>query len=1292
MVVVVLTALGAGGVAVIKSPRVSEAVRQEVIRLADQVLHLRVQMSHLQLEVLPPAVEVLDLEIFKPGATEPMISVRRGLIRPHPWPTAHGALVIGALEADGLQVDLTLDEAAPNAGFPTDAALRLPVDIHLLRLTDARIRLRRGARWIALQGLDAAITPSDAGRQITLRITEGRAWLPGWMVGEHPFSFSTELAAEVQGSIDHPQGLHIGHLTQNLPETQLNISGDVNLRHGTQLDVVTQAQGELAALSRAFPKLPNLAGQASVELTWRGTPQSLTAYAKIGCTDLQVDHNAVGDVQLEAAVTPHGAVIDSLHIGQIDHADGGITGSGRVDFGAPYAVQLSARLHDASLPAILEASGLADPWVRMHINGDLQLAGSLKPLKLELASDLETRNFAVLTEGFRANTAPAVLSIANGAVRGGASIHEHEVELHGMEVSSGSSKVTVEGTLAFDPKVGIDLRAVSEALHLQDVSPIASVPFGGVSQVAATVEGPYEDLTVSGTLHALGTQILGYGLGETSATLIFHMPTLMADRITVLHGGGTITGSGRLHFDRASLEVEGAFDADRVDVGTVLATLGVSPEVAKHFHAPASGRVLLDGPIGLPNGVMHFTTPRLDVDSVQFGAATLEANFGDAETPLSGSVTVQHGDSGQLACRVNYHPGGELDLQGSLKEVPLALLTPLMDNVPLTGNLSSTFALHGPADALDGTLNVHADALRAWGVSLEGTTLQGTVRAGEMSLRGAVLGGDGPLQGTLRLGAHMAYRASLSFARLEVGRLWSFGNDLSTRVWGTLVADGDLLRPASHQADAAFSSMVVQWRDQQMVSRAATNVHFANDIFTFSPLVLANNLTSLQLGGTVPLHGNVDLNVQASGDVGGMAHGIPQITMARGPFSLRVHVGGTLDAPTYNGEGSIDRASMRLLQTEQPVDKVQTRLTFSGRNMTLRDGSAQVGGGTVRFSGDATLGSAGDETELNLQAKLQSVSLRPNPDLDATLSGDLLLHGPLDDLMLKGKLRVDALRYTARMELDRLIPKKTGPLRATPTSGTWPVRLAVKLQAPNNIIISSNVLEAELQADLTVTGTSERPGLLGNVTPLWARARFRDNTFKVVRASIDFVDEYRIFTEFQVQARTEACKIQADVSIQGNSDSYTVIPYGQDEHGTVDPQDVLACLQFGLRLHDFDGNQRNAAGFSDALPGTFDALWTVSGLDTKVKKLLPIDVDELRLTSGWSSLSQRTTARILVGKELGQQLALKYSRSLDEYNDQQLSMEYRLNEKAIVQGSWLSARNVPVGDFGVDLRLHWELR
>ena len=40
-------------------------------------------------------------------------------------------------------------------------------------------------------------------------------------------------------------------------------------------------------------------------------------------------------------------------------------------------------------------------------------------------------------------------------------------------------------------------------------------------------------------------------------------------------------------------------------------------------------------------------------------------------------------------------------------------------------------------------------------------------------------------------------------------------------------------------------------------------------------------------------------------------------------------------------------------------------------------------------------------------------------------------------------------------------------------------------------------------------------GLVGSLSPLWARARYQSNVFTVERASILFTDEYRIATEFE---------------------------------------------------------------------------------------------------------------------------------------------------------------------------------
>ena len=136
-------------------------------------------------------------------------------------------------------------------------------------------------------------------------------------------------------------------------------------------------------------------------------------------------------------------------------------------------------------------------------------------------------------------------------------------------------------------------------------------------------------------------------------------------------------------------------------------------------------------------------------------------------------------------------------------------------------------------------------------------------------------------------------------------------------------------------------------------------------------------------------------------------------------------------------------------------------------------------------------------------------------------------------------------------------------------------------------------------------------------------------------------------------------------------------------------QDVLTCLQLGLRTRDLRGPE---GGLSDRLTASsIDALWAVSGLDQHVRRILPI-VDELRISSGWSQRSNRTTPRVVVGKELGSNLQLSYSRALDPEDDQAFSVAYKMSDLATALGTWNTGTEAQLGDFGLDLRLRWEFQ
>ena len=1291
---------------VIHSAQLAELIRGRLQSWASARLQQPVTIGTLQIALLPPTVVVEHVEV-DPGPTGAYaLHVRRARVQPRPWPSSHGALVLAALELQGvtgtLPVDLSLltelvapdDASRPDAlGQGTARTHPWPVDVQHLSIDDAAITLTQGDNWVTAAGITLLMQPAGvSGRRVTLDAIQIAAYLPNVMQIKSPHVLGLHAQASLLGSLDHPRNLHLHTVQTHSIGVTIEIRGDIDFVSQPTLQLHGSLQAPLASLRALAGRPETWEGYIDVTGSVTGGMHDLSWQGELAGTNLSLDDRNLGEAQAEFRWHDASLIVPSMTWQMID--GGKVTGSAEWDLHGSHALQASARLHALALPEFLAVVGIPHAWIRQTLEGDIHAVGNSHPWDVRLNADLTSDNFAALDNAYHLPRAKAVLSIPTGRVHGNAHFGATGVTLHQMVIASGKGRIFVDGMLPYDLAHDMNIRLQThETLDLRILGPVAAVPFLGMAQIDANITGPYESPAIDARADVEDFGLFDYHIGHTQARLHFAELVLHMDDLQATLGGGTITGAGALHFDRPdSVPVDLAVMAESIDAKTILTTLHVSETFAKHIQALVGGRVLLSGPVERPVGVAHLMTQQLRVDRVALGPANLEGSFGNRDTHWDGTL-VTHPPSGDLRMRGAYRTDDTIALGGVADQLPMALVGAWIGNFSQLGVVHASWDVHGPINGLAGSAHAQIDDYTIGNVQLGSLVIDANIRDSLLTGRGHVGGRAVVWTGSLELRDPLPYTLHTEFTEARVQEFWQVPADLTLTATGVLDLSGSLVGTQLVRGVAKVFDVHGTWRHASLRTSAPFELTLDKDI------VVINHGTPVQCSGPnlqVDVSGSVagpgpDVKLGVHGDVGLLTSIFPWVSMARGPFVMQLGVHGPWQELAWAGEGNLQQVSLHLGQSDQSIEKLRAHVVLAGQGLEVSRGSAQVGEGHVTFAGDTVW--PWDETppRFNVQASLHRVHLRPLDNLESTMSGDLQLQGPWDDLQLKGKLKLDAMRYTARLDLDRLIPKRNAqPLRVSTLSQVPPVHLAVKVQASNNIIISSSVLEAELQADITLTGTSDRLGVLGNVAPLWARAHYRDNTFKVTRATVDFVDEYRVVVEFNVQAETRACNLLADVTVQGNSDGYTVTTQGQDEHGTVDPQDVLSCLQFGLRLHDFAGNQRAPAGVSDALPGSLDALWTVSGMDDKVKKLLPIDVDELRLTSGWSSLSQRTTARVLVGKELGNGVDLKYSRSIDEIADQSLSIEYRLSQRTTLLGTWVSVRDVPVGDFGVDLRLHWE--
>jgi translocation and assembly module TamB len=1280
----------AGAAIALKSDRVAENVKAYLSRLAAERFATRLTIAELEIELVPPGLAVAQVAAFRLDDGRPLLSLVRGRVSLRPWPSAAGALVIQRLELDGLRgtLDLRRPDASPEAPSATS---RLAIDVEDLAVWNTDLTLITDEATVSLARADVTMRPTLSGRDLQLTFAELQV-----VRGATTLRAEASLRGSLAGSIDRPEKLSIDRGVVALRRMMLEAEGSLTLAGQPGADLDLRGRAPLAGLLALAGLEDDARGDLEVDLVVRGPFADLTAKGSLSARNLFAFGRDFGQMEVEGEWAGERVQLDSF---RVDHRQAGtVTGSATVSLAEHLPLTFAARLHRASLPQILDLAGVPDTWVPLKLSADVKGSGTLAPFQLQLDLGGTVEGFAVLDRSYRAPDPFVVMSIPQTDIEGGVEITTAAVNIHGITLRRGDSELGVNGSLHFDVGRGLELRATGQSMRMEDVGPIADIPFEGHGALAATIEGPYDDPGISGTATLDDFEVLGLYVGDTNATVVFADGTLSLPRAEVRRGLGTLLAEGAFELGETPPRVRATAEVQGVDIAEILFTLGVPMTLADRFHASTRGQVRLAGPLALPTGSFALTAPSLVIDGVSLGQLDLHGGFGDETAPVWSEATLTPAE-GRLQTRVAWRADETLELSAEAAAMPLALVRPFTGDLPVDGSVSGTTRLTGPPAQLSGEVRLTVARLTVTEVRLETTELEAELAAGTMTLTGQTLDGDAEVSAKLTLGEHLPFTATASLKSLSLSRLVDLPGGLDVEATGTLFAQGDLTRPETLMADLHLDAADTDWAGFSLSAARPVRLQYANGIVQIDDLNLTGGGAQLSAAGSVGPEGRLDVQVKGAADltpgIGGAA-----LDWLRGRVELAATAKGSVTAPQVSGRANLAGAALRLGDTGDVIDNIAVRAAFAGRTLNVEGGTATWGGGRANLAGRVLLpGSEG--SDLDLRLRLESVTLRPAADTVATVTGDLNLVGPFDDLLLRGRLKLDSLQYTANLDLDRLVPKRNAPpLRVSGLDAEHAIRLGVAVTADNNVILSNNVVEAEARVDLFVTGTSERVGLLGSVVPLWGRARYRDNVFVVERGTIDFSEEFRIFTQFDLRATTDACDMKVAVDVHGNSDRYDVVPRGQDKNGIVDPQDVLSCLQFGLRMSDLEEQMRVAETPGEeksplanpVLASGLDTLWTVSGMDAKVRRLLPIKLDEVRLESGWSTHFRRSTTRVLIGKDLAQNLRFEYARSLDELNDQTLALEYQLSEVAAFQGSWLSASDVSVGNLGLDLRLRWEFR
>jgi translocation and assembly module TamB len=625
---------------------------------------------------------------------------------------------------------------------------------------------------------------------------------------------------------------------------------------------------------------------------------------------------------------------------------------------------------------------------------------------------------------------------------------------------------------------------------------------------------------------------------------------------------------------------------------------------------------------------------------------------------------------------------------------------------------------------------------------LDGSLLGNTVQLGNVVMTRA----KAPhISGRVSLrGLDLGVMAKMSSGRKGEGEEGVPGSPAAAPVegqlWAELMADDvPLDAPAKARARVLLGPTVVSRGGQKLTLKPpATPLVLEGDTLTLPALEVTLDTPEGFQGGFV-VTGTVDrvttdptLALAARLDPVDLAvleRFVPKVDRASGSIQGSIKVTGKATAPAIAGEltaraDAIEVHGLPGAITDLSVDVKATATELSAR------GAAKFAGGTVDLR--ASLPVKGFEIGA-LESHITARGLRMTPadgvattfDADLDVGYDPKSVGPEGATLprITGDVTLESFDYTRAISLTTDLSQLGGRAKRTQVDAYDPsldvLAFDVRVHSRRPIVIKNNLVEVQLAIDsgsLDVMGTNQRIGLRGALKTLpGGRFHFQSSDFDVRQGLIRFDDPTRIDPNVDITAVTEyrrytdtTAGAAAGAGTAGGSSAastgstrggalwrITLHAYGDADNLRVDmtsepslsQEDIVLLLAVGMTRAELDQLQASSIGASIAL----NYLGAASGADRALKQALPV-IDDFRFGSAYSTATGKTEPQLTIGKRLTNDIRASVTAGLSEDRELRSNIEWRLNNRLSVQGSYDNINDVSsstLGNLGVDLR--WRL-
>jgi translocation and assembly module TamB len=680
--------------------------------------------------------------------------------------------------------------------------------------------------------------------------------------------------------------------------------------------------------------------------------------------------------------------------------------------------------------------------------------------------------------------------------------------------------------------------------------------------------------------------------------------------------------------------------------------------------------VLYDEPIDHVRAKVSYLAQRVDVPmfEVVSGPSRIELN-GRYDHP-TGSL-----NTGDLQFRVNSN------------RIELARIRNLQKVRPGLGGILQ-ISTSGAATVRQGTPQVllrdlNAD-IGATGVSAQGKnfgdlTLKAATNAGRLNftLDSNLAGAAVEARGNAQLTGDYPVDAELNFKNVLWSRLQpligsSTGQrpafDASTE--GQLTVHGPALK--TDQLRAALRIPVFQVNTVSKPETVNRPVAIRNEgpivasldrgIVRIDSAHLVGPQTDINAKGTVSLLQTqpVELDIAANTNIG-LLQNFSRDIYSSGSVVLSASVRGTITKPLVNGRLELQNASVNYASFPNGLQNANGLVIFSGNTATIRNMTAQSGGGKVTLSGFASLT---DTLRLGLRATANGVRVRTQQGVSVVANAFVNVTGTTQSSLASGTINISRITYAPQSDFGSILTRAAPPVQApaAPNPLLDNMRLDIRVRTSSATAVQASLAEnIQVEADLRVRGTAAQPGVLGRVSITEGDLVFFGSKYRVSSGSIAFYNPVRIEPVLNVTLETQAKGVDVVLTVTGPIDnmklSYTSDPPLQF-------QEIVSLLASGKTPTSDPtllANQPSQPQQSFQQMGE-TAIVSKAIADPVASRLQRVfGVSQLKIDPTFTNGSDLPQARVTLQQQVATNLTFTYVTALDDPNTQVVRIEWALN-------------------------------